>query len=207
MMTSQISKRFHFFRAPSVLARSKGRPRPSLYQAVISKAPSLALSSSGPISNCFSTTTATKLPPGTRSTNNAVERIRKQQLIKENDQMCREIISTSKFILFSGGSPFLYKIDERNRSPRLATYDQIKGLFKAKEGLENSSVFVRLSDEANCEPLFALSVPKNDEKVTENIEKNLQGKFTNMRAALFLLPSEWSGVTSGASSLLRWVKC
>ena len=34
----------------------------------------------------------------------------------------------------------------------------------------------------------------------------IKGKFVDMRAALFLVRSEWSGLMSGGSSLLRWVK-
>ncbi len=162
------------------------------------------ISSAIPRSSIVSFSSSTS--PSFARSNNAIERIRRQQRIKENDDECLKALPEAKFMIYAGGRPLLYKLDDRNRPPKLTTFSQLQDLLPENNSIANSSVFLRLLDEGDDVPLFAMSVPKQDEQLLEKIESVLNARFYDIRPALFMVPPEWSGLMTGASSLLRWHK-
>ncbi len=129
-----------------------------------------------------------------------VERLRLQQLIKESDQECDKVFNKGHVILYHRGKPFLQK-----KSGLQSNKPVLSSTLKVQEFLPNiqkEAVFLKLNE--NNEPLYAAMLPKDIDVAA--IEDKLGGKFFDMRAALFLVRSEWSGLMSGGSSLLRWIK-
>lgn len=127
-----------------------------------------------------------------------VGRVRRQQMIKEVNEECQKIVQDGHYLLYHRGKPFLTgkKLDN---TPKLVTFQDALNLVP---DLQQEAVFLKLMSDDT--PLFAAMLPK--ESSTEDIEAQLGGKFTDMRAALFLVRSQWQGLMSGGSSLLRWLK-
>ena len=133
------------------------------------------------------------------STLDLVSKIRKQQLIKESNEECEKIFSQGLFMLYHRGKPLLIQNKIGYMSPRLATLEQTAQFIP---NLENESVFMKIQDDNTY--LFAAMLPK--EVDIKQIETSMDAKFTDMRLALFAIRSQWSGLMSGGSSLLRWLK-
>ena len=132
-----------------------------------------------------------------------VGRVRRQQMIKEVNEECQKIVQDGRYLLYHRGKPFLTgkKLDN---TPKLASYQQALELVP---NLENESAFLKLmpdNGENVDQPLFAAMLPKDSP--VDQIESDLQGKFIDMRVALFLVRSPWQGLMSGGSSILRWLK-
>jgi NAD+ diphosphatase len=146
-----------------------------------------------------------RLLASSSSNSTIVNRVRRQQIIKESDDECKKIIQDGKFMLYYRGKPFLYKSeDRRSYAPRLATYHQALDILP---NLDQTCVFLRLLDDDHHhhdQPLFAVMLPKESD--TDKVEKAFKGCFIDMRAAVFLVQSDWFGAMSGGSSLLRWLK-
>lgn len=134
-----------------------------------------------------------------RSCSQIVSRARRQQQIKESDQLCGEVMRQAQFMLFHKGKPLLFKA-ATGMPFRLTSYDQVARLVP---DVRNEAVFMRLIQPDDA-PLFAAMLPKDADP--EQIQSELHAKFVDMRAALFLVQPEWSGLMSGASSLLRWLR-
>jgi len=128
-----------------------------------------------------------------------VSKIRHQQLIKESNEECEKIFSQGLFMLYHRGKPLLIQNKIGYMSPRLATLEQTAQFIP---NLENESVFMKIQDDNTY--LFAAMLPK--EVDIKQIETSMDAKFTDMRLALFAIRSQWSGLMSGGSSLLRWLK-
>lgn len=131
----------------------------------------------------------------------AVDLFRQQQKIKEVNEECQKIFSQGQFILYHRGKPFLQRNERMdNNQPQLVSYQQATEHFPQ---LEKEAVFLKFHKNDQI-PIFAAMLPKD--YPIEQVEDTFKGKFVDMRAALFLIRSEWSGLMSGGSSLLRWVK-
>jgi len=132
-----------------------------------------------------------------------VERFRRQQLIKESNEECSKIINQGQFILYHRGKPLLEKsgLKIQDNRPQTVTYAQAS---KFIQNIEKEAIFLRFKNSDSDIPIFAAMIPKDAN--IEEIENTVEGKFVDMRAALFLVRSEWSGLMSGGSSLLRWLK-
>lgn len=129
----------------------------------------------------------------------SIQRFRLQQKIKESDDVCAQYLPKAQFILYHRGKPFLQTKNRMDNQPQMATFQQVSNLIPS---IDDEAVFLRLSKDQV--PVFAVMLPK--EADTAGIEGDFQGKFVDMRAALFMIRSDWSGLMSGGSSLLRWVK-
>lgn len=130
-----------------------------------------------------------------------IAKLRQQQLIKEKNEECLKVLPKGQFMLYHRGKPLLFKDREKgDMPPRLVDFAQTE---KYVPNLANEAVFMKL-DDPNDVPIFAAMIPKDSN--IEDIEKEFDAKFTDMRLALFLIRSKWSGLMSGGSSLLRWLK-
>ena len=130
--------------------------------------------------------------------NDNVGRIRRQQQIKEVNEECQKIVQDGHYLLYHRGKPFLTG-KRLDNTPQLASYKQALALVP---NLEQEAAFLKLMPDEK--PIFAAMLPKDIE--IEKVESELGGKFVDMRAALFLVRSQWQGLMSGGSSLLRWLK-
>ena len=133
-----------------------------------------------------------------------MERFRRQQLIKESNEECSKIINQGQFILYHRGKPLLEKsgLKIQDNRPQTVTYAQAS---KFIQNIEKEAIFLRFKNSDSDIPIFAAMIPKDAN--IEEIENTVEGKFVDMRAALFLVRSDWSGLMSGGSSLLRWSTC
>jgi len=143
------------------------------------------------------------IPRRHSSTAQFVDRYRRQQLIKESNEECSKLIDQGQFFLYHRGKPLLEKSEFKiqNNRPQTVSYAQVS---KFVQNIDKEAVFLRFNDSEKEIPIFAAMLPKDAN--IEEIENSVDGKFVDMRAALFLVRSEWSGLMSGGSSLLRWIK-
>ena len=134
-----------------------------------------------------------------------MERFRRQQLIKESNEECSKIINQGQFILYHRGKPLLEKsgLKIQDNRPQTVTYAQAS---KFIQNIDQEAIFLRFKNSDSDIPIFAAMIPKDATNI-EEIENTVEGKFVDMRAALFLVRSDWSGLMSGGSSLLRWSTC
>ena len=112
-----------------------------------------------------------------------IGRIRRQQMIKEVNEECQKIVQDGHYLLYHRGKPFLTG-KRLDNTPQLVTFEQALNFLP---DLQQEAVFLKLMPDDT--PLFAAMLPK--ESPTQDIEAQLGGRFIDMRAALFLVRSQW----------------
>lgn len=130
-----------------------------------------------------------------------VRKMRYLNQLKEDDTLCRQAWTSGTFYLFHNLSPFLQKAGKKYLVPQLSAAE-VKGtleqLQEAEQWMEKS-VLIGCSDEHR--PHFALDLGALDKSV---LESELQGSFTDLRKALFVVDGKDSPLLASAQSLLRW---
>ncbi|XP_058697307.1 NAD(P)H pyrophosphatase NUDT13, mitochondrial isoform X1 [Poecile atricapillus] len=130
-----------------------------------------------------------------------VRKMRYLNQLKEDDSLCRQAQTSGTFYLFHNLSPFLQKAGKKYLVPQLSAAE-MKGIlekFQEAEQWIEKSVLIGCSDEHR--PRFALDLGALDKSV---IESELQGSFTDLRKALFVVDGEDSPLLASAHSLLQW---
>ncbi|NWR28083.1 NUD13 protein, partial [Tachuris rubrigastra] len=130
-----------------------------------------------------------------------VRKMRYLNKLKEDDSLCRQAQTSGTFYLFHNLSPFLQKAGKKYLVPQLSAAEMRRILEKfpeAEQWLEKS-VLIGCSDEHV--PHFALDLGALEKSV---IESELQGSFTDLRKALFVVDGKDSPLLASAQSLLRW---
>eukprot|EP00075_Anas_platyrhynchos_P027334 XP_027316587.1 nucleoside diphosphate-linked moiety X motif 13 isoform X3 [Anas platyrhynchos] len=122
--------------------------------------------------------------------------------LKEDDDFCRQAQTSGTFYLFHNLSPFLQKVGKKYLLPQLSAAEMKRILEKMKETEQwiEKSVLIGCSDEHV--PHFALDLAGALEKSV--IESELQGSFTDLRKALFVVDVKDSPLLASAQALLRW---
>ncbi|NXV30637.1 NUD13 protein, partial [Rissa tridactyla] len=130
-----------------------------------------------------------------------VRKMRYLNELKEDDSLCRQAQTSGTFYLFHNLSPFLQKAGKKYLVPQLgaAEMKRILEKFKETEQWIEKSVLIGCSDEHV--PHFALDLGALEKSV---IESELQGSFTDIRKALFVVDGNDSSLLASAQSLLRW---
>ncbi|NWT41505.1 NUD13 protein, partial [Chroicocephalus maculipennis] len=130
-----------------------------------------------------------------------VRKMRYLNELKEDDSLCRQAQTSGTFYLFHNLSPFLQKAGKKYLVPQLgaAEMKRILEKFKETEQWIEKSVLIGCSDEHV--PHFALDLGALEKSV---IESELQGSFTDIRKALFVVDGKDSSLLASAQSLLRW---
>ncbi|XP_063817547.1 NAD(P)H pyrophosphatase NUDT13, mitochondrial isoform X1 [Pseudophryne corroboree] len=121
--------------------------------------------------------------------------------LKENDDACRQALSSGSFYLFHNLSPLVRKSGNRYYAPTVSCTDLLKVLShygKDKFNLEDS-VLVDCSD--SCIAEFALDLGTLDKF---NLEKEFSGKFTELSKAAVKIDGKDGPALSKAHSLLHW---
>ncbi|NXR58230.1 NUD13 protein, partial [Rhadina sibilatrix] len=129
-----------------------------------------------------------------------VRKMRYLNQLKEDDSLCRQAQTSGTFYLFHNLSPLLQKAGKKYLVPQLSAAEMkgvLEKLQEAEQWLEES-VLIGCSDEHR--PRFALDLDL-DKSV---IESELQGSFTDLRKALFVVDGKDSPLLASAQSLLRW---
>ncbi|NXO76154.1 NUD13 protein, partial [Sitta europaea] len=130
-----------------------------------------------------------------------VRKMRYLNQLKEDDSLCRQARTSGTFYLFHNLSPFLQKVGKKYLVPQLSAAEMRRILeqFPEAEQWIEKSVLVGCSDEHR--PRFALDLGALDKSV---IESELQGSFTDLRKALFVVDEKDSPLLASAQALLRW---
>ncbi|NWS75473.1 NUD13 protein, partial [Crotophaga sulcirostris] len=130
-----------------------------------------------------------------------VRKMRYLNELKEDDSLCRQAQTSGTFYLFHNLSPFLQKAGMKYLVPQLSAAEIKRILEKFKETGQciEKSVLIGCSDEHV--PHFALDLGALDKSA---IESELEGSFTDLRKALFVVDGKDSPLLASAQSLLRW---
>ncbi|NXP24857.1 NUD13 protein, partial [Scytalopus superciliaris] len=131
-----------------------------------------------------------------------VRKMRYLNRLKEDDGLCRQAQASGTFYLFHNLSPFLQKSGKKYLVPQLSAAEVKQILEKFQEAdqwIEKKSVLIGCSDERV--PHFALDLGALEKSV---MESELQGSFTDLRKALFVVDGKDSPLLASAQSLLRW---
>ncbi|NXM02106.1 NUD13 protein, partial [Tyrannus savana] len=130
-----------------------------------------------------------------------VRKMRYLNKLKEDDSLCRQAQTSGTFYLFHNLSPFLRKAGKKYLVPQVSAAETRRILEKFPEAEQwmEESVLIGCSDEHT--PHFALDLGALEKSV---IESELQGSFTDLRKALFVVDGKDSPLLASAQSLLRW---
>ncbi|XP_050161399.1 NAD(P)H pyrophosphatase NUDT13, mitochondrial [Myiozetetes cayanensis] len=130
-----------------------------------------------------------------------VRKMRYLNKLKEDDSLCRQAQTSGTFYLFHNLSPFLRKAGKKYLVPQVSAAEMRRILEKFPEAEQwmEKSVLIGCSDEHT--PHFALDLGALEKSV---IESELQGSFTDLRKALFVVDGKDSPLLASAQSLLRW---
>ncbi|NWX91130.1 NUD13 protein, partial [Nothoprocta pentlandii] len=130
-----------------------------------------------------------------------VRKMRYLNELRENDNLCRQAQTSGTFYLFHNLSPFLRKVGMEYLVPQLSAAEtkRILEKFKETEQWIEKSVLIGCSDEHV--PYFALDLGALEKSV---IESELEGSFTDLRKALFVVDEKDSPLLASAQALLRW---
>ncbi|KAM8806284.1 NAD(P)H pyrophosphatase NUDT13, mitochondrial [Eudromia elegans] len=130
-----------------------------------------------------------------------VRKMRYLNELRENDSFCRQAQISGTFYLFHNLSPFLQEVGRRYLVPQLSATETKRILEKLKEPEQciEKSVLIGCSDEHI--PYFALDLGALEKSV---IESELEGSFTDLRKALFVVDEKDSLLLASAQALLRW---
>ncbi|XP_069741615.1 NAD(P)H pyrophosphatase NUDT13, mitochondrial isoform X3 [Narcine bancroftii] len=136
-----------------------------------------------------------------RMISNYVTRIRHLCDLKEDDEACRNALSSGTFLLFHGLSPLLQKIENKYITPSVSA-SELSGILKmlgqAEKRMEES-VLIGCSE--SLVPQFALDLGKMEKARAELL---LKGKFVEFQKAFFLLDGKNAPLLSQAQALLHW---
>ncbi|NXK96482.1 NUD13 protein, partial [Formicarius rufipectus] len=130
-----------------------------------------------------------------------VRKMRYLNKLKEDDSLCRQAQTSGTFYLFHNLFPFLQKPGKKYLVPQFSAAEMKRILEKFQEAEQwiEKSVLIGCSDEHV--PHFALDLGALEKSV---IESELQGSFTDLRKALFVVDEKDSPLLASAQSLLRW---
>ncbi|NXF06466.1 NUD13 protein, partial [Smithornis capensis] len=130
-----------------------------------------------------------------------VGKMRYLNKLKEDDSLCRQAQTSGTFYLFHNLCPFLREIGKKYLVPQISASELRRILEKFREAEQwiEKSVLIGCSDEHV--PHFALDLGALEKSV---IESELQGSFTDLRKALFVVDGKDSPLLASAQSLLRW---
>ncbi|XP_009673663.1 NAD(P)H pyrophosphatase NUDT13, mitochondrial [Struthio camelus] len=130
-----------------------------------------------------------------------VRKMRYLNELKEDDSFCRQAQTSGTFSLFHNLSPFLQKAGRKYLVPQLSATEMKRILEKFRETEQwiEKSVLIGCSDEHI--PHFALDLGALEKSV---IESELEGSFTDIRKALFVVDEKDSPLLASAQALLQW---
>ncbi|XP_066856383.1 NAD(P)H pyrophosphatase NUDT13, mitochondrial isoform X2 [Anser cygnoides] len=128
-----------------------------------------------------------------------VKKMRYLNELKEDDGFCRQAQTSGTFYLFHNLSPFLQKVGKKYLLPQLSAAEMKRILEKLKETEQwiEKSVLIGCSDEHV--PHFALDLGALEKSV---IESELQGSFTDLRKALFVVDVKDSPLLASMSPVV-----
>lgn len=127
------------------------------------------------------------------STSNFIERARLQENIRNDGEKCRESLAKGQFLPFYNGKPLL----NRSRDLSWQNFEAAKS-FSPK--LEENFVFLGV-DQTSEEEKILFAFPSDSDLE----EGNQEGRFTEMRKALFTVDDLDKGqILSKSWSLLQW---
>ncbi|XP_069741614.1 NAD(P)H pyrophosphatase NUDT13, mitochondrial isoform X2 [Narcine bancroftii] len=134
-----------------------------------------------------------------RMISNYVTRIRHLCDLKEDDEACRNALSSGTFLLFHGLSPLLQKIENKYITPSVSA-SELSGILKmlgqAEKRMEES-VLIGCSE--SLVPQFALDLGKMEKARAELL---LKGKFVEFQKAFFLLDGKNAPLLSQMSPVV-----
>ncbi|NWI52612.1 NUD13 protein, partial [Calyptomena viridis] len=130
-----------------------------------------------------------------------VRKMRYLNKLKEDDSLCRQAQTSGTFYLFHNLSPLLQEVGKKYLVPQISASEMRRILEKFQEAEQwiEKSVLIGCSEENM--PHFALDLGALEKSV---IESELQGLFTDLRKALFVVDGKDSPLLASAQSLLRW---
>ncbi|NWX18104.1 NUD13 protein, partial [Aegotheles bennettii] len=130
-----------------------------------------------------------------------IRKMRYLNELKEDDSLCRQAQTSGTFCLFHNLSPFLQKVGNNYLVPQLSAAEMKRILEKFKETEQwiEKSVLIGCSDEHV--PCFALDLGALEKSA---IESELEGSFTDLRKALFVVDEKDSPMLALGQALLRW---
>ncbi|NXC51309.1 NUD13 protein, partial [Penelope pileata] len=136
-----------------------------------------------------------------RSHSTYVRKMRYLNKLKEDDSFCRQAQTSGTFYLFHNLSPFLQKVGKKYLIPQLSAAEMKRILEKFKETEQwiEKSVLIACSDEHV--PHFALDLGALEKSA---IESELEGSFTDLQKALFVVDRKDSPLLASAHALLQW---
>uniref|UniRef100_H3AMU0 NAD(+) diphosphatase n=1 Tax=Latimeria chalumnae TaxID=7897 RepID=H3AMU0_LATCH len=145
-----------------------------------------------------------------RLSSSYVARMRYLFSLKEDEQVCRDALSSGTFYLFHSLRPLLQKKHSGYLAPKsnLVELKEMLDTLGGKEQKLEDSVLIGCSE--NLMPQFALDLGKELFLVISRrfekpaLESYLQGTFIELRKALFLLNGNVAPLLSKAQALLRW---
>nr|DBA15290.1 TPA: hypothetical protein GDO54_004522 [Pyxicephalus adspersus] len=121
--------------------------------------------------------------------------------LKENDDLCRQALTSGSFYLFHNLSPLVQKSGSTYHAPAISCSDLLKTLSqygKDKSTLEES-VLLGCSD--SCTAEFALDLGKLEQS---SLEKELSAEFRDLSKAIVKTDGKNISLLSRAQALLRW---
>uniref|UniRef100_A0A671FDP8 Nudix hydrolase 13 n=1 Tax=Rhinolophus ferrumequinum TaxID=59479 RepID=A0A671FDP8_RHIFE len=128
--------------------------------------------------------------------------------LKEDNDACKKAQQTGAFYLFHGLAPLLQKSEHQYLPPKynLAELERLLGKFGQDAQRIEDSVLIGCSE--NHEAWFALNLNSSSSTNASlqklEMERELQGSFTELRKALFWLNVKDASLLSTAQALLRW---
>jgi len=122
------------------------------------------------------------------------------QQLKENDELCSDVFEKSCYLMFSKDRALLVS-SSNVFSETSIVWTPYSETIAYCQDLKNSSVLLSIDASTEDTPLFACRV---DPDKAEEIGNTANGRFTDMRTALFTLPEVQSNLVSRAFTLLNW---
>ncbi|XP_043912044.1 NAD(P)H pyrophosphatase NUDT13, mitochondrial [Protopterus annectens] len=121
--------------------------------------------------------------------------------LKEDDDACRQALTSGTFYLFHNLAPLLQKSKEGNTAPQInaSEVNTILEKMGQQEMKLEDSVLIDCSEREVAQ--FALDLGLLEKSA---LESNLQGKFVDLRKALLLLNGKNAPLLMKAQALLRW---
>nr|XP_019601435.1 PREDICTED: nucleoside diphosphate-linked moiety X motif 13 isoform X1 [Rhinolophus sinicus] len=128
--------------------------------------------------------------------------------LKEDNDACKKAQQTGAFYLFHGLAPLLQKSEHQYLAPKynLSELERLLGKFGQDAQRIEDSVLIGCSEQQ--EAWFALNLNSSSSTNASlqklEMERELQGSFTELRKALFRLNMKDASLLSTAQALLRW---
>jgi len=127
-----------------------------------------------------------------------VERARFLEKLKTDENLCRDQLPQSSFLLYFKGKPLLHRRDKSSGyQPSFVDYGKAN---EVNSRIEESSAILGVDESGTAS--FAVSL--GDETKCSEIEEETGGRFTDLRTGLFLVTGLCAHTLSKGWSLLTW---